>query len=313
MTWIRSIKWRHNGRDGVSNHQPHDCLCTSHIQPRTLYDFNHAYDFLPVRPSEPPVGILRGCISPGHINYWSCMARHGCTHMVWWNNSPRVPCVMPARQSHGPRTIIFNVFNILREPCGNVRDPQGCRTTPLRTRKGIETTRIGKIPARASYMAVRGPYEPLTDPHGLFTGCLQYQIPFGARKLIMHALKLYGPRTGRQNSYGTAWGPFGPREWTYDFCSKQPGNSPGTARKGPGSVMWLGHYSTVYSDADQWKHQSSASLAFVRGIHRGPVISPHKWPVTRKNVSIWWRHHTPYSIYTVNGWHRKSPWNQQVW
>ena len=30
-------------------------------------------------------------------------------------------------------------------------------------------------------------------------------------------------------------------------------------------------YSTVYSDADQRKHQSSASLAFVRGIHRGPV------------------------------------------
>ena len=37
-------------------------------------------------------------------------------------------------------------------------------------------------------------------------------------------------------------------------------------------------FSTVYSDADQRKHQSSASLAFMRGIHR----SPHKWPVTRK-------------------------------
>ena len=41
-------------------------------------------------------------------------------------------------------------------------------------------------------------------------------------------------------------------------------------------------FSTVYSDADQRKHQSSASLAFVRGIHRGPVNSPHKWSVTRK-------------------------------
>ena len=41
-------------------------------------------------------------------------------------------------------------------------------------------------------------------------------------------------------------------------------------------------YSTVYSDADQRKHRSSASLAFVWGIHRGPVNSPHKWPVTRK-------------------------------
>ena len=41
-------------------------------------------------------------------------------------------------------------------------------------------------------------------------------------------------------------------------------------------------YSAVYPGADQSKHQSSASLAFVWGIHRGPVNSPHKWPVTRK-------------------------------
>ena len=41
-------------------------------------------------------------------------------------------------------------------------------------------------------------------------------------------------------------------------------------------------YSTVYSGEDQRKHQSSASLAFVRGIHRSPVNSPHKGPVTRK-------------------------------
>ena len=41
-------------------------------------------------------------------------------------------------------------------------------------------------------------------------------------------------------------------------------------------------YSTVHLGADQRKHQSSASLAFVRGIHRWPVNSSHKWPVTRK-------------------------------
>ena len=41
-------------------------------------------------------------------------------------------------------------------------------------------------------------------------------------------------------------------------------------------------YSTVYTGADQRKHQSSASLAFVRGIHRGPVNSLHKWPVRQK-------------------------------
>ena len=41
-------------------------------------------------------------------------------------------------------------------------------------------------------------------------------------------------------------------------------------------------FSIVYLDTDQRKHQSSASLAFVRGIHRRPVNSPHKWPETRK-------------------------------
>ena len=41
-------------------------------------------------------------------------------------------------------------------------------------------------------------------------------------------------------------------------------------------------YATVYSGADQRKHQSSASLAFVHGIQRWPVNSPHKGPVTRK-------------------------------
>ena len=46
---------------------------------------------------------------------------------------------------------------------GPVRDPQGCRRAPLRTRKGIDTTMIGKNPIQ----------NPLTDParavHGLFT------------------------------------------------------------------------------------------------------------------------------------------------
>ena len=42
-------------------------------------------------------------------------------------------------------------------------------------------------------------------------------------------------------------------------------------------------YSTVFSSgADKQKHQTSASLAFVRGIHRWPVNSPHKGPETRK-------------------------------
>ena len=40
-------------------------------------------------------------------------------------------------------------------------------------------------------------------------------------------------------------------------------------------------YSTVQAYTKR-KHQSSTSLAFVRGIHRWPVNSPHKGPVTWK-------------------------------
>ena len=42
----------------------------------------------------------------------------------------------------------------------------------------------------------------------------------------------------------------------------------------------------VDSDEDQRKHKSSASLDFVRGIHRRPVNFPHKGPVTWKMSSF---------------------------
>ena len=47
--------------------------------------------------------------------------------------------------------------------------------------------------------------------------------------------------------------------------------------------------------ADQSKHQSSKSLAFMRGIHRWPVNSQHKGPVTRK-MFIWWRLRITYMV-----------------
>ena len=51
-------------------------------------------------------------------------------------------------------------------------------------------------------------------------------------------------------------------------------------------------YSTLYSGTDQRKHQSSPSLAFVRGIHRWPVVSfPAQRASNAENVSIWWRHY----------------------
>ena len=54
-------------------------------------------------------------------------------------------------------------------------------------------------------------------------------------------------------------------------------------------------YSTVYSDADQSKHQSSASLTFVWGIHRDRWI-PLQRASYAENVSIWWRHHVQQNL-----------------
>ena len=48
---------------------------------------------------------------------------------------------------------------------------------------------------------------------------------------------------------------------------------------------------TGYLGADQRKYQSSASLAFVWGIHRWLVNSPPKRASNKENVSIWWRYH----------------------
>ena len=45
-------------------------------------------------------------------------------------------------------------------------------------------------------------------------------------------------------------------------------------------------FSTVGSGADQRKHQSTVSLAFVHGIHHWPVNSPHRRPVTWKMFSF---------------------------
>ena len=50
-------------------------------------------------------------------------------------------------------------------------------------------------------------------------------------------------------------------------------------------------YSIVYSDADQRKHQSFASLAFVRWIQPGTGEFPAQMASNAENVSIRWRHH----------------------
>ena len=65
--------------------------------------------------------------------------------------------------------------------------------------------------------------------------------------------------------------------------------------------LLLYNQDSFYSGADQRKHQSSASLVFLRGIHRSPVNSPHKGPVMRKmfpfdDVIIYTKQCKPYGL-----------------
>ena len=169
------------------------------------------------RPSDTPEGILRRCCSRGHIRL--------DTAVHFWfgwmiRRTPRVPRAMPVRASYGPARESSMFFISYGTCTGPVRDPQGRRMTPFRTRKVIDTARIDKNPARASYLAVR-------SPHGLFMGCIGYQNPYGVRKLIMHASKLYGPRTGRHNSYGAARGPWVDVRFLFKTAREQPLRGPG--------------------------------------------------------------------------------------
>ena len=115
------------------------------------------------------------------------------------HRTPRVPRVMTVRASCGPCKGLFNVFHILR-------DPLGCRATPLRTRKGIDT-RIDIIPHGRRIWPRGARTGPLRSRYGLFTGCLGSQNPYESRNLIMHTLKLYGPRAGSKTRTATHGAP----------------------------------------------------------------------------------------------------------
>ena len=116
-----------------------------------------------LRPSEAPVGILRRCCSRGHIRLRPRTAWHVCILKVWLNNSQ--DCTgTPCGRRTGPARESSMFFISYGTRTGPVRDPQGCRTAPLWTRKIIVTAMIGNNPAWASYLAVR-------DPYGTRTGC----------------------------------------------------------------------------------------------------------------------------------------------
>ena len=69
-------------------------------------------------------------------------------------------------------------------------------------------------------------------------------------------------------------------------------------------------FSTIYSVPDQRKHQSSASLAIVRGTHRLSMNSPHTGPVTPKmfpldDVTMRYKYHNVTTAWVCH-WHSQN-------
>ena len=94
-------------------------------------------------------------------------------------------------------------------PCGTCKN-----------RKGIDTTRICKIPARPSYVAVRGPYVPPTATARAVRGLFAISKPVRARKLMPQSHHTPGlfPGWFIQKSYVYSRGPHGPRAAPNEFC-----------------------------------------------------------------------------------------------
>ena len=113
--------------------------------------------------------------------------------------------------------------------------------------------------------------------------------------LLIKAIHTHEPIQPKHNYASLLWS--GDGIWKRGFCSGPSAKSSGhyndvimgTIASQITSLTIV--YSIVYSDADQRKHQSSASLAFVRWIHRGTGEFLPQMASYAENVSIWWRHH----------------------
>ena len=66
-------------------------------------------------------------------------------------------------------------------------------------------------------------------------------------------------------------------------------------------------YSPVCSGTDQRKHQKLRVTSLCRGIHRGPVNSPHKKASNAEIFFIWWRHHEKFLLMKCNGLINDNP------
>ena len=179
---------------------------------RGPYDFSTRTISCPQGRVKRPQDVYVGAVLVVTSGYGPRTAWHGCMLMVWLNNS-QDSLGNPCDARTGIVRVLHGNLQCFSFPMGSVRGP-------CVTRKGAIRRPYGHVSELTQPELAKIPLERRIWSYGPHTGCLCFLNPYGARKLIMHALKLYRPRAGRLNSYGPALGPCGPRRWTYDFCSK---------------------------------------------------------------------------------------------
>ena len=143
------------------------------------------------------------------------------------------------RCSYGHRTWPHGNPQCFSYPTGRIRGPCVTRKGANWHVRELTQPELAKIPHGRRIWPHGARTVPLRSSHELFTGCLRSVNPYGARKLIKHAFKLYGPRTGgniRTAPHGARAGPVSGRTV---FVLKSPKSS-GTAREQParGPGVW---------------------------------------------------------------------------
>ena len=111
---------------------------------------------------------------------------------------------------------------------GPARDPQGCRTAPLRTRKGIDTTRVGKIPHGCRIWSCYGARTvPTRAVHGLFTICKPVRGPKTYNACIKTLRAPYGEAKSERRRTGPVQTPWVDVRLLLKTTREQPVRGPG--------------------------------------------------------------------------------------
>ena len=219
-----SLLWRHNGHDGVSNHQPHDCLLNRSFGPRSK--------------KTPKLRVTGLCAG----------------------NSP-VTGEFPAQMASNAENV--SIYDVIMVKIN--ADNQWVN------RPGMEDT-FGQD-ANSLVVFIH------TEYHHEYIE--QTEMQGGISAKTMHFMTIRNPLSVIISVlFKTFWPNQNMSCRCRNSCSHYSDVIKGKMASQITSLTIV--YSTVYSGSDQRKHQSSASLVFVLGIHRWPKNSPRRGPVTRK-------------------------------